>query len=62
MSRKHTEGVPALRNEDVAAMTPEDEERIIEKSGRASREEAAEAFYEEQEERARQDSNLGPTA
>jgi hypothetical protein len=43
-------------------MTPEEEEKIVEKSGRAPREKAAREFYDEQEERARQDSNLGPTA
>lgn len=72
MARKHGEGVPALRNDDVTGMTEEKQEQVIRESGRARRKDAAREFHDEQEqqaaetsatdERARQDSNLGPTA
>lgn len=71
MARKRG-GVPALQNEDVTGMTEERQEEVIRESGRAPRKDAAKEFYDEQEEqaaettaqeeRARQDSNLGPTA
>jgi hypothetical protein len=50
---KETEGVPALKNEDVTGMTEEKQEEVIRKSGRAKRKDAAEEFYEEQGEQAR---------
>jgi hypothetical protein len=53
MPKKAKEGVPALQNDDVTAMTEDRQEEIIERSGRAPREEAAEEFYEEQGEQAR---------
>ena len=72
MARKRDEGVPALQNDDVTGMTEEKQEQVIRESGRARRKDAAREFYDEQEEqaaetpageeRARQDSNLGPTA
>lgn len=74
MSKKpRGEGVPALQNDEVTGMTEERQERVIEESGRAPRKRAAEEFYEEQGEqagdtsaepgeRAREDSNLRPTA
>lgn len=54
MPKKTNEGVPALQNDDVTGMTEEKQEQIIERSGRVSREDAAEEFYEEQGEQARQ--------
>lgn len=74
MANERQDGVPALRNDDVTGMTEERQEQVIERSGRAPRERAAEKFYDEQEEqakeattagdreRAREDSNLRPTA
>ncbi len=72
MAKHQGEGVPALQNDDVTGMTEEKQEQVIRESGRALREDAAKEFYDEQEEqaaetpsgeeRARQDSNLGPTA
>jgi hypothetical protein len=54
MTKRADEGVPALKNEDVTGMTEERQEEVIERSGRAAREEAAEKFYEEQGEQARE--------
>ena len=54
MAKKTDEGVPALQNDDVTGMTEEKQEEIIERSGRAPRKDAAEEFYEEQGEQARQ--------
>jgi hypothetical protein len=51
---KKTEGVPALKNKDVTGMTEKKQEEVISKSGRAERKDAAEEFYEEQGEQARQ--------
>ena len=71
MAKKRGEGVPALQNEDVTGMTEDRQEQVIRESGRAPRKDAAREFYDEQEEqaadssaeeRARQDSNLRPTA
>ena len=52
MARKSAEGVPALRNEDVTGMTEDKQEEVVQESGRAPREQAAEEFYEEQQEQA----------
>ena len=78
MARKRDAGVPALQNDEVTGMTEEKQEEIVRRSGRASRKDAAKEFYEEEGEqarktsrigagfgtvaRARQDSNLRPTA
>ena len=51
-SRKKTEGVPALRNDDVTGITEDKQAAIIRESGRAPRERAAEEFLDEQEEQA----------
>jgi hypothetical protein len=50
--KKPGEGVPALQNEDVTGMTEEKQDEVIRKSGRAPRREAAEEFYEEQQDQA----------
>jgi hypothetical protein len=52
--KKKQEGVPALRNDDVTGMTEEKQEEVIRQSGQAERKDAAEEFYEEQGEQARQ--------
>ena len=52
MAKRTEEGVPALQNEDVTGMTEEKQEEIIRKSSAAPRKDAAEAFYDEQEEQA----------
>jgi hypothetical protein len=52
--KKKDEGVPALKNDDVTGMTEEKQEEVISKSGRARRRDAAEEFYEEQGEQARE--------
>ncbi len=52
--KKKDEGVPALQNDDVTGMTKEKQEEVIRKSGRAKRKDAAEEFYEEQGEQARE--------
>ncbi len=54
MDKKTNAGVPALQNDDVTGMTEEKQEEVIRKSGRAPREDAAEEFYEEQGEQARE--------
>ena len=69
--------MPALQNDEVTGMTEEKQEEIVRRSGRASRKDAAKEFYEEGRTgpqdtrlgagfgtvaRARQDSNLRPTA
>ena len=54
MTRKKDEGVPALKNEDVTGMTEEKQEKVVRQSGRAARKDAAEEFYEELGEQARQ--------
>jgi hypothetical protein len=51
-SRKKTEGVPALRNDDVTGITEDKQDAIIRESGRAPRERAAEEFLDEQAEQA----------
>jgi hypothetical protein len=53
MTKKTDEGVPALQNDDVTGMTEEKQEKIIERSGRVPRKDAAGEFYEEQGEQAR---------
>jgi hypothetical protein len=53
MAKKTDEGVPALRNDEVTGMTEEKQEEIVRRSGRAPRKDAAEEFFEEQEEQAR---------
>lgn len=53
MAKKSKEGVPALQNDDVTGMTEAKQEEIIQRSGRAPREDAAEEFYDEQGEQAR---------
>jgi hypothetical protein len=52
--KKNDEGVPALKNDDVTGMTEEKQEKIVRESGRAPRKDAAEEFYEEQGEQARE--------
>jgi hypothetical protein len=52
--KKKNEGVPALKNDDVTGMTEEKQEKVVRESGRAARKDAAEEFYEEQGEQARQ--------
>jgi hypothetical protein len=52
--KKKDEGVPALKNDDVTGMTAEKQEEVIRKSGLARRKDAAEEFYEEQGEQARE--------
>lgn len=52
MTKKADEGVPALQNDAVTGMTEEKQEEVIQRSGRAPRKDAAEEFYEEQEEQA----------
>lgn len=54
MGKKKKEGVPALQNEDVTGMTDERQNEVIRKSGRAPRNEAAEEFFEEQGDQARE--------
>jgi hypothetical protein len=54
MTKRADEGVPALKNDDVTGMTEDRQEEVIERSGRAGREEAAEEFFEEQAEQARE--------
>jgi hypothetical protein len=53
MNRKKDEGVPALQNDDVTGMTEEKQEKIVRRSGRAKRQDAAKEFYEEEGEQAR---------
>jgi hypothetical protein len=52
MTRKAKKGVPALRNEDVTGMTEEKQDAVIQESGRAPRDRAAEEFYGEQRDQA----------
>jgi hypothetical protein len=59
MTKKTDEGVPALQNDDVTGMTEDKQEEIIERSGRAPRKDAAEEFYDEQEEQARKTAAPG---
>ena len=59
MTKKTDEGVPALQNDDVTGMTEDKQEEIIERSGRAPRKDAAEEFYEEQGEQARNSPGSG---
>lgn len=47
MTKKTDEGVPALQNDDVTGMTEDKQEEVIRKSGRAPRKKAAEEFYRE---------------
>jgi hypothetical protein len=54
MTKRTDEGVPALKNQDVTGMTEDKQEEVIERSGRAPRKDAAEEFYEEQGEQARE--------
>lgn len=54
MARKSAEGVPALQNDDVTGMTEDKQEEVIRESGQAPRERAAEEFYEEQQDQARE--------
>jgi hypothetical protein len=54
MDKKTKEGVPALQNDDVTGMTEEKQDEVIRKSGRAPRKDAAEEFYDEQGEQARE--------
>ncbi len=48
MTKKTDEGVPALQNDDVTGMTEDKQEKIIERSGRGPRKDAAEQFNKEQ--------------
>ena len=52
--QKTTEGVPALQNDDVTGMTEAKQEEVIRKSGRAPRKDAAEEFYREEGEQAKE--------
>ena len=54
MRKKKGEGVPALQNDGVTGMTEEKQEAVIKQSGRAPRKDAAEEFYEELGEQARE--------
>lgn len=54
MKKKKNEGVPALQNDDVTGMTEEKQEKVVRESGRAARKDAAEEFYEELGEQARE--------
>ena len=54
MAKRADEGIPALKNDDVTGMTTDKQEEVIERSGRAPRKDAAEEFYEEQGEQARE--------
>lgn len=56
MPKQKPEGVPALQNDDVTGMTEDRQEEIVERSGRAPRKDAAEEFYDEQENQARKTS------
>jgi hypothetical protein len=57
--KKNNEGVPALKNDDVTGMTEEKQEEVIRRSGRAKRKDAAEEFYDEQGEQARETPSRG---
>ena len=59
MRKKKQEGVPALKNDDVTGMTEEKQEEAIRRSGRAPRREAAEEFYREEGNQARESSTPG---
>ena len=52
MTRKSSEGVPALQNEDVTGLTDEKQDEVIRESGQAPRRRAAEEFLDEQREQA----------
>ena len=52
--KKANEGVPALQNDDVTGMTEEKQDEVIRKSGRVPRKDAAEEFYREGGEQARE--------
>jgi hypothetical protein len=54
MDKKTKEGVPALQNDDVTAMTEEKQEEVIRRSGHGPRREAAEKFYQEEGKQAKQ--------
>jgi hypothetical protein len=59
MARKRDEGVPALQNDELTGMTEEKQEEVVRRSGRASREDAAKEFYEEEGEQARKTPQSG---
>lgn len=59
MGKKPKEGVPALQNEDVTGMTEDKQEEIVKRSGRAPRKDAAEEFYREEGEQAKQSPTGG---
>jgi hypothetical protein len=59
MAKKTQEGIPALQNDDVTGMTEGKQDEVIERSGRAPRKDAAEKFYEEQSEQARETPSPG---
>ena len=59
MGKKTNEGVPALQNDEVTGMTEEKQDEVIRKSGRAPREEAAEEFYREEGNQARESPTPG---
>ena len=50
--KKSDEGVPALQNEDVTGMSKKKQEEVVRESGRAPRRQAAEEFYDEQQDQA----------
>ena len=59
MGKKINGGVPALQNDDVTGMTEEKQDEVIRKSGRAPRKEAAEEFYQEEGNQARESPTPG---
>jgi len=59
MGKKTNGGVPALQNDDVPGMTEEKQDEVIRKSGRAPRKEAAEEFYQEEGNQARESPTPG---
>ena len=59
MGKKTNEGVPALQNDEVTGMTEEKQDEVIRKSGRAPRREAAEEFYREEGNQARESPTPG---
>jgi hypothetical protein len=59
MTKKTKEGVPALQNDKVTGMTEEKQEEVIRRSGQAPRKDAAEEFYREEGEQARETPDSG---
>lgn len=59
MTRKTDEGVPALQNDEVTGMTEDKQDEVIRKSGRAPRKKAAEEFYREAGDQAKESPTPG---